>query len=128
MRWVRGDKRREYAGLQLWGDERGTVTAEFAIVLPAVVVVLGLVVGGILLASHRITLVSLAAEASRAEARGDDEVAAEVLARIGSEVDVRRSDDGMLHCITLSSSPGGGLLSQLSVAASACAATSGAGE
>lgn len=111
---------------EVWGDERGAVTAEFALVLPAVLVVLGLVVGGILLATHRITLVSLAGEVSRAEARGDDDVAAAVLARIGRDVDVKRSDEGALHCITLTSSPGAGLLSRVAVTANACAAKSGA--
>ena len=49
-------------------DERGAVTAEFAIVLPVVVAILGLVIGAITLAAHRMTLVSLSAELARFEA------------------------------------------------------------
>lgn len=128
MRWARVAEQRARRRSDVWGDERGAVTAEFALVLPAVVVVLGLVVGGILLATHRITLVSLAGEVSRAEARGDDDVAAAVLARLAHDVDIKRSDEGVLHCVTLTSSPGGGLLSRVTVVASACAAQSGADE
>nr|WP_244304498.1 TadE family type IV pilus minor pilin [Leucobacter viscericola] len=105
-------------------DERGAVTAEFALVLPAVVIVLGLVIGGILLATHRITLVSLAGEISRAEARGDTDAANAVLARVGSDVTIHRSEDGVLHCVSLRSSPASGLLSRITIAASSCAATS----
>ena len=74
------------------GDERGSVTAEFAIVMPAVLVVLGLAIGGILISAHRIALVSLAAQVARLEARGDADLAASALgAWNGSSVEVDRS-------------------------------------
>ncbi|WP_244303253.1 TadE family type IV pilus minor pilin [Leucobacter coleopterorum] len=100
------------------------MTAEFALVLPAVVIVLGLVIGGILLATHRITLVSLAGEISRAEARGDSNAAAAVLARVGNETTIRRSTEGALYCVALRSRPASGLLSQVFITAKSCAAVS----
>ncbi|MFV0432374.1 MAG: TadE/TadG family type IV pilus assembly protein [Leucobacter sp.] len=107
-------------------DERGTVTAEFAIVLPAVLAVLGLVIGALLLASHRVALVSVAADVARLEARGDEDAAK---ARLGEARGVRaeRERRGALHCVTLRSSPAGGALAAISVSARACAATSDAG-
>lgn len=111
----------------LLSDERGTVTAEFAIVLPAVLVVLGLVLGGILIASHRATLVSTAAEVARLEARGDAALAAARIASVGGSVEVRREHRGRLSCISLRSHPGGGLLSGIGIEAEACAVGDDAG-
>lgn len=95
--------------------------------LPLVMVVLGLVIGGIALAAHRITLVSAAAEAARLEARGDEAAAASRIAALGGGVSVSRSGEGSLHCVVLSSSPGGGALSAIVLSARGCAATSDAG-
>lgn len=107
-------------------DERGTVTAEFAIVLPAVLIVLGLVVSGILLAAQRITLVSVAGEVSRAEARGDDAAAATALEQLSRDVVVEREHPDPLLCVTLTSHPVQGILSELGISARACAAMTGA--
>lgn len=113
---------------ELRSDDRGAVTAEFAIVLPAILVVLGLTIGGTLIAAHRIALVSLAAQVARAEARGDDDLAASVLGRWdGSSVEVERSRHGGLHCVTLRSRPAGGLLAGIGIASLSCAAISGEG-
>ncbi len=109
-------------------DERGAVTAEFAIVLPAVLVVLGLVIGGILIVSHRLTLVDAAAEVSRLEARGDAVLAETRLAALAEGVTVHRSQEGRLHCVTLTSRPGTGLLSAVAVTARSCAADHGAAD
>ncbi|WP_205879402.1 TadE family protein [Leucobacter triazinivorans] len=110
------------------GDDRGSVTAEFAIVMPAVLVVLGLAIGGILISAHRIALVSLAAQVARLEARGDADLARSALeAWNGSSVEVDRSRQGGLHCVTLRSHPGEGLLAGIRVETLACAAVSGEG-
>lgn len=124
MRWVLEGRRQLGGFLRQLAGERGAVTAEFAVVLPAIVIVLGLVVGGILLATHRITLVSLAGEIARAEARGDDSVARAALARVNGGVKIHRSEEGLLHCVTLRSTPGRGMLSRLVVSANSCAAMS----
>ncbi|SDQ18937.1 TadE/TadG family type IV pilus assembly protein [Leucobacter chromiiresistens] len=105
-------------------DERGTVTAEFAIVVPAVLAVLGLVIGGVLLAAHRIALVSASAEIARFEARGDDALAEERLNALGGRVEVEREDDGSLHCVVLRSQPAGGLLAHVTLTSRSCAARS----
>ena len=109
----------------LRGDERGTVTAEFAVVMPAVLVVLGLAIGGIFIAAHRITLVTLAAEVARLEARGDMDRARARLDDAAAGVSVRRERTGPLHCVTLGAHPGGGMLSAIGIESRACAAVSG---
>lgn len=107
-------------------DDRGSVTAEFAVVLPAVLVVLSLAVGAVMLSAQRLVLASAAAETARHEARGDGVSAAATLRGLGSDVSVQRVSEGPLHCVTLSASPAGGLLSLLEVSARSCAAVSGA--
>ena len=54
-------------------EDRGSVTAEFAIVLPGVMLVLFLALSVLSLQASRIALVEVAAEASRALARGESE-------------------------------------------------------
>lgn len=58
---------RQYLG------EEGSVTAEFAIVLPAVILVLGVALSVLSIQTSRIGLVGLAAESARALARGEPE-------------------------------------------------------
>lgn len=106
-------------------EERGTVTAEFAVVLPAALVVLGLAIGGVLLAAQRVALVSLAGEVARLEARGDADAAEARLAHAGLDVDVERRRDGALLCVGLSTAPGRGALAAITISAESCAAVSG---
>ena len=54
-------------------NDRGSVTAEFAIILPGVMIVLFLALSVLSLQASRIALVEVAAEASRALARGESE-------------------------------------------------------
>lgn len=98
------------------------MTAEFAVVLPAVLLVIGLAVGAILLATHRLALTQSAAEIARQEARGDTAGAAAQLVRLGETVTVRRSRDGPLHCVTLADRPGAGVLAMVEVVTRGCAA------
>lgn len=97
------------------------MTAEFVIALPAVLVVLGLAIGAIFLATERVVLTSAAAEVARLEARGDASAARERLAALPDVVTVRRSERGSLHCVQLSARPGAGLLSAVRVGARGCA-------
>lgn len=60
-------------------DETGSVTAEFAIVLPGVLILLYLAISVMGIQSSRIGLVELAAECSRALARGESEAVVEQL-------------------------------------------------
>lgn len=107
-------------------DERGAVTAEFAVALPAVLVVLGLVLGGIMIGAQRVVLVSAASDLARLEARGDtvaSEARREELPRGTSQ---RRWQRGPLLCVELSAGPVRGPLSRVAVSATACAARSDA--
>jgi len=100
------------------------VTAEFAIVLPAVLLVLTLAIGAILLATHRIVLTSAAADIARLEARGDTAGASARIAGLEGPTSITRTVRGRLHCVRLSSNPLRGLLARVSVSAQACAARS----
>lgn len=124
MRWARADSRGGWWAA--WANERGTVSAEFAVVLPAVLVVLGLVVGGVMLSAHRLTLVSMSGEIARAEARDDAAAAEAVLSHLGGKVDVDRNRGKALYCVTLTSHPGQGLLAQIGITARSCAVAIGA--
>ncbi|QYM77102.1 TadE family type IV pilus minor pilin [Leucobacter luti] len=103
------------------------MTAEFAIVLPVVVAVLGLVIGAVTLAAHRITLVSLAGEVARLEARGDTDAARVRLANLSAGTEITRDTRAGLHCVELRAAPMSGLLGGITIGAESCAARSGAG-
>ncbi|WP_245907473.1 TadE/TadG family type IV pilus assembly protein [Leucobacter massiliensis] len=116
----------EGAFRRLCGEERGAVTAEFAVVLPAVLAVLGISIAGVFIAAQRLSLVSLAAQLARFEARGDEDLAAAMLADwAGPPLEAERERSGALHCVVLRSHPAGGLLSAIAVETRACAAVAG---
>ena len=66
---------------QSCSGQRGMVTAEFAVVLPAVVLVLALSVGALGLALDQIRCVDAARAGARAAARGDSAAAVLLVAR-----------------------------------------------
>lgn len=86
--------RRRGHGL-LWRADDGSVTAEFAIALPAIVLVLASCVGALQLAAAQVRLQDAAALAARAAARGDDPGPAAAPAP-GARLSVWR--DGALVC------------------------------
>lgn len=104
----------------LAGD-RGAVTAEFVILLPAVLLVLGFAIGAITLAAHRLTLTSAAAEVARLEARGDHAAAVARLSVLPHVQREQAENNGVL-CVTLASRPGNSLLQFIEVRARGCAA------
>lgn len=61
--------------------DRGMVTAELAVVLPVVVLLLGVLLGGIGLAVEQVRCVDAARLGARAAARGDPPAAVEALVR-----------------------------------------------
>ena len=83
-------------------DERGSVTAELAVALPSVVLVLACCVSGMSLAGQQLRLTDAAALAARSLARGGDPEA--TAARLSSGAIVTRSAEGDLVCVTLTSS------------------------
>ena len=100
-------------------DTRGSVTAEFAVTLPAVVALVALCIGGIGLAAHQLRLTSLAADLVRVEARGEGSPS--TTNTLGTGVVVSRTvADGIL-CVRLASNPGAGVLSAITIRSQACA-------
>jgi len=86
----------------LAADERGTVTAEFAVALPAVLTVLALCVGAVNVVAQQVQLSSLASSGARMLARGDD--SATMRALIGAAAPgtaVNESADGAFTCVRL---------------------------
>ncbi|MGO1768794.1 MAG: TadE family type IV pilus minor pilin [Microbacterium sp.] len=88
-----GDARRD--------GERGSVTAELALAIPAVVVVVALAVGALSFASAQVRLQDAAADAARLIARGEDGArAAGVVAAAVSGATHGVSHEGETVCIT----------------------------
>lgn len=83
-------------------DDRGTVTAEFAVALPAVVLVLAACLGGLQVAGHQLRLQDAAAVAARSVARGGSLGAAQARAsRMVPGASVAHRTDGDLVCVSL---------------------------
>ncbi len=86
-------------------SERGSVTAEFAIVLPTVFLLLGISMGAVAAQFERIKLVSVASGLARAVARGEPEPQArEVFASQLEGKSVVFSVEGLLLCAEVSQS------------------------
>ena len=84
------------------GHDGGSVTAEFAIVVPAVIGVLALVLAGVSLGRDALAFTTAAHQVARAVARGDDPVrvkgdATERLA--GASIDIVEEADEV--CVTV---------------------------
>ncbi|WP_037574654.1 TadE family type IV pilus minor pilin [Phaeacidiphilus oryzae] len=88
------------------------MTAELAVALPALLVLAGALLYGVLAASAQLRCVDAAREGARAMARGDTREAALAVARAaapaGAEVAVSRS--GTLVRVAVSARPAGGFL------------------
>ena len=83
------------------GDERGSVTAEFATVVPAVVLVLACCLASVQLAGQQLQLQDAAADAARSLARGGSASAA--LGHVSVPgVRLAQSSSGDMLCVTLS--------------------------
>ena len=100
--------------------DAGTVTAEFAVVLPAVVLILGCCLGAIGLGGEQLRLQGAAFDAARLLGRGDSGA----LDRIrevtpGARLSVRSS--GPVVCADVSAPAALGVLSGIVLNASACA-------
>jgi hypothetical protein len=98
------------------GHERGSITAEFATIIPAVMVVLACCLGAMRLAGEQLQLQGIAVAAARAVARGD----AAPDAAYGSASLLRADHDGLV-CITASKSEKLGLLGTIRLKGTSCA-------
>ena len=100
------------------------MTAEFATVIPAVLLVLAVCLAGLQLSTQQVRLQQAAAMAARGVARGE-EVAATSALLPGSILRVEHR--GELVCVTASTrgSVAGGLIGAVTVSASSCALDGG---
>lgn len=82
-------------------DERGSVTAEFAIVVPAVVLVLALTAGALAATGRQVRLEQSAAQAARLAARGESGArVAGLVATIAGGAVAAVAREGDLVCVT----------------------------
>jgi len=105
--------------------DRGSVSAEFAVALPAIVLLVALCVGALSTASRQVRLQDATADAARLVARGDDEGRAFALvagAVGGARSTLAREDD--LVCV-VASAPAGPVLPGVRVHARSCALDGG---
>ena len=87
--------------------EQGSVTAEFAMILPAVLLIMVLALGVLGTQSSRMQLIELAAESSRAIARGEPESTAEQLIResgLAAETESSVTYSDLMICVELTQS------------------------
>lgn len=102
--------------------ERGSVAAEFALALPAVVLALLLGAGALGAAARQVALQDSAADAARVLGRGEDAAAAQRVASAavpGASLSTRSSDD--LVCVTASSDAAVAGFIHIPLRASSCA-------
>ncbi|MCS0499574.1 TadE family protein [Protaetiibacter mangrovi] len=108
-------------------DDRGGVAAEFAVALPAVVLVLGLCVGAVGVGSQHVRLQDAAADAARGLGRGES--AGQVTARAAAAfpgVRLRSWTGGDLVCARLTAAARGpAAVAGLELAAESCAVDGG---
>ena len=101
-------------------DDSGAVTAEFAVVLPAVILVLGCSLGAIGLGGEQLRLQGAAFDAARLLGRGDTGALDRVReVAPGARLSVRTS--GPVVCADVSAPAALGVLSGIVLNASACA-------
>jgi hypothetical protein len=104
-------------------DDGGSAVAEFAVALPAVLLVLGMLLGGIQLGVLQVRVQDAAADAARSLGRGD--ASAVLAARLARQVPGARltsTRSGALVCAHLAASAAGpAALLGLTVSATSCA-------
>ncbi len=108
--------------------ERGSVTAEFAAVAPAIVLVLSLCLGAIQAVTQQLRVADAAAGSARALGRGDDTAAVAARARsIVADASMSAEREGDFVCALLSAPcpPGPFSALGLTVTARSCALAGG---
>lgn len=96
------------------------MTAEFAIAMPAVVLVLACCLSGVQLAGQQLRLQDAAAIAARSAARGGDST---IASRLAPGAAVSQYTDGNLVCVSLTATSAGliGTIASVSLTARSCA-------
>lgn len=109
-------------------NDGGSAAAEFAVAIPAAVLVLGCCLGAIQVASQQVRLTDAAADAARTLARGDPlGVATARVHRIDASAALSTTTAGDFVCVQLSAPAGFGpaALAGVRVRASGCALAGG---
>jgi hypothetical protein len=104
--------------------ERGSVTAEFAAVVPAVILVLLVALASMQLAGEQLRLQSAAGDAARLAGRGDGGGLAAVQ-RVSPGASLAQSNDGDLVCVRAEAPAAIGILAGMKLAATSCALKDG---
>ena len=108
-------------------SERGSVAAEFAVAMPAVLLVLATALGGLQVAGLQLQAQDAAADAARSYARGDS--AGSVAARLSRQIPgarVVRFARGDLVCARVTAAPAGPIARLgIRVSATSCALSGG---
>jgi Flp pilus assembly protein TadG len=113
--------------MRAFRDDRGSAVAEFAVAMPAVLLVLATLLAGVQVAGVQLRAQDAAADAARSWARGDGAgVVATRLQRQLPGARVARSAHGDLVCATVSASPPG-LAARLGITISAASCALGGG-
>lgn len=108
------------------GGDRGSVAAELALALPAVVLVLALGVGALGAATRQVSLQDAAADAARLLGRGEDTGrAADAVARAAPGATMSSANSGDLVCVTARTEVAVGNLLTVPLQASSCALAGG---
>lgn len=81
-------------------DDRGSVTAEVAVALPAVIVTLALCLGAVMVSSTAVRLTDATADAARLAARGETDRATAWVAREVPGATAGISVEADMYCVT----------------------------
>jgi len=101
------------------------VTAEFAVALPAIALVLAACLASVQLVGHQVRLTDAAADAARALGRGESAAEAGAIAdRVSGGATLAVTEDDLFVCVMLRA-PGHGLLAPIELRAESCAVAGG---
>lgn len=100
-------------------DDRGSVTAEFAAAVPAVVLVLAFALGALQLAGEQLRLQAAVSDAARSAGRGDPFDGQ--IEQVSVQAIVRRDDRGNLVCVQAAVPASLGILVGITLSATSCA-------
>jgi Flp pilus assembly protein TadG len=105
--------------------DRGSVTAEFAVALPAIALVLAACLASVVLVAQQVRLQDAAADAARALGRGEAAGAAGSIAdRVSGGARLSSWTEDPFVCVALSAD-GAGLLAAIELRAESCAVAGG---
>ncbi|WP_226531511.1 TadE family type IV pilus minor pilin [Microbacterium paraoxydans] len=117
---------RRRGSARLAGGERGSVAAELALAVPAVVLALLLGAGALGAASRQVALQDASADAARLLGRGEGADAAEAVVRVAVPgAGASASRRGELVCVTASAEASLGAVVRVPLRASSCALDGG---